>query len=108
MGLTHTGEVFPPDSPYQKPQVIHALFLALRTLEGKQRKRNSPENAGKPWRASEDELLCMRFDAGASISEIAREHRRTEDAIRARLVRLGKIDARHLADMVAAANRQPT
>lgn len=56
----HTGEVFPPDSPYQNPQVIRALFLALRALEGrrenKQSKRNLPENAGKPWDASEAEL----------------------------------------------------
>ncbi len=105
-----TGEVFPPGSPYQNPQVIRALFFALRALEGKrenrQSRRNLPENAGKAWDASEDELLCKRFDAGASVGEMARERRRTEGAIRARLVRLGKIDARYLADAAGAAKRR--
>jgi hypothetical protein len=101
--------VFPPDSPYQNPQVIRALFSALTALEGKreyrQSKRNLPENAGKPWDPSEDELLCKRFDVGLSVGEMAREHKRTEGAIRARLVRLGKIDARYLADAAAAKQR---
>jgi hypothetical protein len=105
-----TGEVFTPDSPYQNPQVIRALFLAIRALEGKredkQSKRNFPENAGKAWDASEDELLCKRFDAGTSVSQMAREHKRTEGAIRARLVRLGKINERSMADAAAAANRR--
>ena len=103
----HTGEVYPPDSPYQNPQVIRALFFALRALESKQGnkqpKRDLAENAGAPWAASEDESLCKRFDAGAGVNEIAREHGRTEGAIRARLVRLGKIDARY---SVAVANRR--
>ena len=103
----HIGEVLPPYSPYQSSQVIRALFLALRTLEiqlkTKQSRRPLPENSGKPWAASEDELLCRRFDSGASVTQMAQEHRRTEGAIRARLVRLGKIDARDLADEVAAA-----
>ena len=105
-----TGEVLPPDNPCQNPQVIRALFLALRVLEdkreSKQLKRNLPENAGKPWDASEDELLCKRFDTGAIVREMAREHKRTEGSIRARLVRLGRVDARYLADAAAAANRQ--
>jgi hypothetical protein len=105
----HTGEVFPPDSPYQNPQVIRALFHALRALEGhreaKQPKRSLPGNAGKPWTASEDALLRKRFDMGASVTEMAREHWRTEGAIRARLVRLGMVDPRSLALEDAAASR---
>ena len=106
----YTGEIFPAESPYQNPQVVRALFMALRALERlearQRRKRRLPESAGKPWDASEDELLCERFDAGASVSELAREFRRTDGGIRARLVRLGKIDVRYLADAIAAANRR--
>lgn len=29
----NTGEVFPPDSPYQSPNIIRALFLAVQALE---------------------------------------------------------------------------
>ena len=105
-----TGEIFPDDSPYQKPQVIRALFLALSVMEGvpkgRKVKRVLPENAGKPWEQAEDELLSTEFDAGTPVDEIARRHKRTEGAIRARLVRIGKITERSLADSVLASIRQ--
>lgn len=105
-----TGEQFTPDSPYENPTVVRALFLAIRALEGReeneQRKRNLPESAGKPWDASEGELLCRRFDKGTSVAEMAREHKRTRGAIQARLVRLGKIISPFLADAAATANRR--
>ncbi len=28
-----TGEVFPDDSPYQRPKTIRALFVAIRAIE---------------------------------------------------------------------------
>lgn len=106
----YTGEIFPDGNVYQNPQGVRALFMAIRALERlearQRRERRVPESAGKPWDASEHELLCQRFDAGDSVTELAREHGRTEGAVRARLVRLGKIDARHLADAVATANRR--
>ena len=105
-----TGEIFPDDSPYQKPQVIRALFLALSVMEGvpkgRKVKRVLPENAVKPWEQAEDELLSTEFDAGTPVDEIARRHKRTEGAIRARLVRIGKITERSLADSVLASIRQ--
>lgn len=106
----YTRELFRDDSSYQNPQIIRALFTAIRALERREssqkRERRLPPNAGKSWDAREEESLGKRFDVGASVSELARELRRTEGAIRARLVRLGRIDARHLADAVAAANRR--
>src|SRR3954468_20314840 len=62
----HTGKSFGADSPYQHPDTVRALFVALRALDapvtatpaaGKQRTaapaENAPSNSGKPW--SDDE-----------------------------------------------------
>ena len=93
-----TGEVFRADSPYQHPDTVRALFIALRTLEAqpasKQRAggtENAPQNAGKPWSSDEDQALVAAFDAGKQIPELAAQHRRSRFAIEARLAKLGKI-----------------
>lgn len=90
-----TGEVFPPDSPYHHPQTIRALFTAIITLQAqpkpKKKRDNLPEKSGKPWTEEEQKRLLSAFDSGKKINELAREHKRTRSAIRARLVRAGKI-----------------
>lgn len=95
-----TGAQFPSDSPYQSAQVTRALFFAVRSLESRRgpgtRNRNLPENAGKPWSADDDEALARRFDDAVEVPDLAQEFKRTEEAIRARLVRLGKIDSEQL------------
>lgn len=94
----HTGEVFPDDSPYQHPQVLRALFSAVRALERleerKRREKRLPDNAGKPWNEGEDKVLCEGFDAGLTIAQLAQNHRRTEGAIQSRLEKLGKVPPR--------------
>jgi hypothetical protein len=91
----YTGEVFPPDSPYQHPDIVRALFKAVSALEylreKNKRQKTLPEHAGKPWSAEEDNLLINRFDKGISIKELSKVHKRTEGAIKSRLVKLGKI-----------------
>ena len=94
----HTGEVFRADSPYQHPDTVRALFIALRTLEGqpalKQRATGNeaaPQNAGKPWLPDEDKALASAFDAGRQIPELATQHQRSRFAIETRLAKLGKI-----------------
>ena len=91
----HTGEVFPDDSPYQNAQTVRALFTAIDALETvakrKEKRKNVPERAGKPWDDDESRLLIKRFDEGAPVSEIAREHKRTTGAIKSQLLKLGKI-----------------
>jgi hypothetical protein len=91
----HTGEIFPADSPYQQPDTVRALFEAIHALERMQernrRQKSLPENAGRPWTGEEDKLLIDQFDKGMSFSELSRDHRRTEGAIRSRLLKLGKI-----------------
>ena len=100
-----TGEPFPSDSPYQSAQVTRALFFAVRSLEARRapgpRNPNLPENAGKPWSAADDEALARRFDDAVEVGELAQEFKRTDEAIRARLVRLGKIDSEQLEGVQA-------
>ena len=92
----HTGEIYPPDSPYQHPDTVRALFEALKVLEHIQernkRQKSLPENAGKPWSGEEDKLLIDQFDNGVSLKELSINHGRTEGAIKPRLVQLGRIN----------------
>jgi len=91
-----TGEVFPADSPYQNAQTVRALFTAIDALEAvikRNNKRKSlPERAGKGWDKTESDLLVQRFDEGATIEELAKEHKRTRGAIESQLAKLGKIE----------------
>ena len=94
----HTGEVFRADSPYQYPDTIRALFIALRALETQSAPKpraagneKAPQNAGKPWSSDEDQALVAAFDAGKQIPELAAQHQRSRFAIETRLAKLGKI-----------------
>ena len=99
----HTGKVFGADSPYQHPDTVRALFVALRALDapaaapaaGKQRAaaaESAPSNSGKPWSDDEDKALAAAFDAGKQILELATAHQRSRFAIEVRLAKLGKIE----------------
>lgn len=87
-----TGEVMPPDSPYNDPTVIRALFTVSRWFqEGGRRslRREQPANAGKPWQAEDDEKLRAWHAEGRAPEEIAKDLHRTEFAIESRLNKLG-------------------
>lgn len=91
----YTGEIYPEESPYQKPQVIRALFMALDVLKNEynraKKKRKLPENAGKPWTEDQDKNLLELYNEGKEINEIAKMHKRTRYSIEARLEKFGKI-----------------
>lgn len=91
-----TGDTFAPSSPLQHPDLVRALFAGVGALEGQRkagtRSKDIPKRTGRSWDEREDEDLASRFDAGASVAELAERHRRTTGAIRARLARLGKVD----------------
>ena len=90
----YTGEVFPQDSPYQHPDTVRALWSAVRVLERSAKTsevKRAPEGAGRPWEPAEENELIENFESGIAIKELALRHRRTEGAIRSRLVKLGKI-----------------
>ncbi|MCJ7977506.1 hypothetical protein, partial [Aeromonas veronii] len=86
------------ESCFNQPKVIRALFIAKQSLEAsiisEKRKSDLPENAGKPWKPDEDELLENSFDSGLGVDELSRIHKRTKGSIASRLVRLGKINER--------------
>lgn len=56
------------------------------------RKRNRPDGAGASWTREEDQQLDEEYNAGMKVSEIAKNHDRTNGAIRARLKKHGLID----------------
>jgi hypothetical protein len=91
-----TGEVFSTDSVYQHPEMVRALYRALSAMEiqarREKRKRNLPENAGRPWTDEDEQQLLKDFDAGVEIRDLARQFKRTYGSIEARLEMHGKIE----------------
>lgn len=92
-----SGELFPPESPYQRAETVRALFAAAEALERaeqfERRKQLLPPKAGQPWSEEEDRKLLASFDAGRGLIELASAHERTQTGIRARLVKYGRLAA---------------
>jgi hypothetical protein len=92
-----TGEIFPTESAYQRPQVVRALYEAATALERierfDRRRSQMPPKTGEPWSEEEDRRLLAAFDAGRSLQELAAAHERTMGAVRARLLKYGRINA---------------
>jgi hypothetical protein len=92
-----SGEAFPQESPYQRPQVVRALFQAATALERaerfERRKLDLPRKSGQPWTEDEDRKLLAGFDAGRGLQELAISHERTSTGVRARLVKYGRLAA---------------
>src|SRR5919206_521882 len=76
-----SGEVFTPESAYQRPQVVRALYEAATALERverfERRKAQMPAKTGEPWSEDEDRKLLSSFDAGRALQELAAAHERT-------------------------------
>ncbi|OXC79329.1 hypothetical protein [Caballeronia sordidicola] len=91
-----TGEVLAEQSPFNNPQVIRALFFAVKELEKlappARAVRERPANAGRSWSEVEDARLLKSFDAGVSPKDLAQLHGRTKGAIDSRLVKLGRVE----------------
>lgn len=92
-----SGEVFPPESTYQRPQTVRALYEAATALEHverfERRKAQMPAKTGEPWTEHEDRKLLSAFDAGRALQELASAHERTMGGVRARLVKYGRMSA---------------
>lgn len=92
-----SGEIFPPDSAYQRPQIVRALYEAAAALEKQERHHrrlaSMPAKTGEPWSEDEDRKLLREFDAGRALQELGAAHERTMGAVRARLLKYGRINA---------------
>ena len=91
-----TGEQLEKHHVINEPDVIRALNMALGALSLDDRQgrpqHNLPQRVGRPWREDEDIALIQAFDEGIAINDLAIKHQRTRNAIRSRLIRLGKIE----------------
>lgn len=100
-----TGEVFPPDSPYNHPGIIRALFRVCelawppgRTpMNPEERRRRNldrgmPGNAGLPWSMEDRNAVAEGFKKGRSFQDLANEFERSTASIQAQLAQLGLID----------------
>ena len=67
------------------------LLKEVQTIR-KNAEQERPQNAGKPWTKEEENRLERNFRKGNAIPELARQHQRTENAIRFRLEQLREIE----------------
>lgn len=92
-----TGEQLPEDSVFHRADVIRALLEADEALAQvglrAYRRARLPQRLGESWNEDEDKKLVGRSKAGATIEELAAEHRRSPRAIVLRLQMLGEIPA---------------
>jgi hypothetical protein len=83
-----TGEIFPPESVYQRADIVRALFKAVGVMETEKvkavRRATLPPKAGKPWAEFEDAQLKAAFVLKRPAAELGAEFQRTPGAIRAR------------------------
>ncbi len=99
-----TGEVFAPESPYNDPQVIRALFTIhdfvrqakkpKMTADEKRRQNldfGRPGNAGLPWSEEDRAAVASGFREGKTISELAASMERSNGAIHAELIGQGLV-----------------
>ena len=89
--------MFQAESAYQRPQIVRALYEAAGALERierfERRRSQMPQKTGEPWTEDEDRTLLAAFDAGRALQELAAAHERTMGAVRARLLKYGRINA---------------
>ena len=101
----YSGEILPENHICNRPEIIRALHAVLNAVpqagemnkpEPRPDKALHPqmENAGKPWTPEDEQALIRMFDRGCSRKDIRACLRRSDGAIAARLVHLGKIRER--------------
>jgi len=95
-----TGEVFPPESPYNDPEVIRALFSILESAKAirrpgksiEERRRDNielgrPKNSGLLWTEEDRALVRSGFREGMTVEKLAENLERSTGAIVAEIIR---------------------
>ena len=84
-------------APISDRKFSGALYEAAAALERierfERRKAQVPQKTGEPWSEDEDRKLLAAFDSGRALRELAAAHERTMGAVRARLLKYGRINA---------------
>ncbi|MGI5985686.1 MAG: hypothetical protein GXY01_06380 [Clostridiales bacterium] len=88
-----TGELLPDDSVCNQAEIVRAFHTVLAAIPAPKEKY-IPPNAGKPWTSEDDEKLSQMYDAGSTKKDMCSYFQRTEGAIAARLVHIGKVQSR--------------
>jgi len=101
-----TGEVFPPESPYNDPEVIRALFSMLESVKQVRQPRKSlderrrenvelgrPMNAGLPWTEEDRAVVRSGFQDGMTIEKLASTLGRSSGSIVAEVIRQDLVPA---------------
>lgn len=92
-----TGEILSADHVCNRADVIRALHIAEQAL---QKDLNRPEDGpwhkeyGKVWGQKETDMLINYFEKNYTVAQISKILGRSESGIRAKLVRIGKIQNR--------------
>ncbi len=94
-----TGEVFPVNSPYNHPEVIRALFFAVRNIpiskpkkapEDRRRENiqnGRPANSGLPWDDESRQYVASAYRSGVTVGVMASKLLRSTGSIVAELQR---------------------
>jgi hypothetical protein len=77
----------------RRPVPVAAAGPAATPVPKPKAAADLPPRAGAKWTAGESDDLRRAFEAGKTVSKLARDHGRTSGAIRYQLERLGLIDA---------------
>ncbi len=79
---------------YVKVQKLEDAILRQRAeAQASDEVGKTPANAGRPWQTDEDDQLRQGFAEAKSIAQLAKAHKRSNGAIRARLLKLDLIEA---------------
>ena len=95
-----TGEVFTPESPYNDPMVIRALFSILefvkhakkppKTVEERRQQNlevGRPMNSGLPWTEEDRAIVRSGFGEGTTVESLAATLARSTGTIVAEVIR---------------------
>jgi hypothetical protein len=92
-GLSPTASIPKAAKCFRPIAPISARRSSGRCTSFDRRRAQMPPKTGEPWTEEEDRKLLAAFDTGRALQELAAAHERTMGAVRARLLKYGRINA---------------